>query len=306
MNLSKREFMQVMGAGTMAGLGMGTYANADAATAANGLYDIPKFGNVSFLHMTDCHAQLKPIYFREPSINLGLGSMKGNLPHLVGEHLLKFANIRPGTAEAHALTYLNYEKAAARYGKVGGFAHLATLVKRMRASRPGSILLDGGDTWQGSGTCLWTNGQDMVDACKLLGVEVMTGHWEFTLGMDRVKEIVEKDFAGKVDFVAQNIKTQDFGDPVFKPYVIKEMNGVPCAIIGQAFPYTPIANPRYMMADWAFGIQDENMQAMVNEARAKGAQVVVVPGDGGGREGVEWWRGGGSPYDFHRISIGSP
>jgi len=276
MNLSKREFMQVMGAGTMAGLGMGTYANADAATAANGLYDIPKFGNVSFLHMTDCHAQLKPIYFREPSINLGLGSMKGNLPHLVGEHLLKFANIRPGTSEAHALTFLNYEKAAARYGKVGGFARLATLIKRMRASRPGSLLLDGGDTWQGSGTCLWTNGQDMVDACKLLGVDVMTGHWEFTLGMDRVKEIVEKDFAGKVEFVAQNIKTQDFGDPVFKPYVIKEMNGVPCAIIGQAFPYTPIANPRYMMADWAFGIQEENMQTMVNEARAKGAQVVVV------------------------------
>ena len=119
MNLSKREFMQVMGAGTMAGLGMGTYADADAATAANGLYDIPKFGNVSFLHMTDCHAQLKPIYFREPSINLGLGSMKGNLPHLVGEHLLKFANIRPGTSEAHALTYLNYEKAAAKFAASG-------------------------------------------------------------------------------------------------------------------------------------------------------------------------------------------
>ena len=276
MNLSKREFMQVMGAGTMAGLSMGTYANADAATAANGLYDIAKFGNVSFLHMTDCHAQLKPIYFREPSINLGLGSMKGNLPHLVGEHLLKFANIRPGSSEAHALTYLNYEKAAARYGKVGGFAHLATLVKRMKASRPGALLLDGGDTWQGSGTSLWTNGQDMVDACKLLGVDVMTGHWEFTLGMDRVKEIVEKDFAGKIEFVAQNIKTQDFGDPVFKPYVMREINGIPCAIIGQAFPYTPIANPRYMMADWAFGIQDENMQTMVNEVRGKGAQAVVL------------------------------
>ena len=276
MNLSKREFMQVLGAGTMAGLGMGAYADADAATAAHGLYDIEKFGSVSFLHMTDCHAQLKPIYFREPSINMGLGSMKGNLPHLVGEHLLKVAKLRPDSVQAHALTYLNFEKAAARYGKVGGFAHLATLVKRMRASRPGALLLDGGDTWQGSGTCLWTNGQDMVDACKLLGVDVMTGHWEFTLGMDRVKEIIEKDFAGKIDFVAQNIKTQDFGDPVFKPYVIKEINGVPCAIIGQAFPYTPIANPRYMMADWAFGIQDENMQAMCNEARAKGAQVVVV------------------------------
>ncbi len=276
MNLTKREFMQVLGAGTMAGMGMGAYAQSDVASATNGLYDIPKFGNVSFLHMTDCHAQLKPIYFREPSINLGFGTMKGQLPHLVGEHLLKTANVRPGTAEAYALTYLDFEQAAKRYGKVGGFAHLATLVKRMKASRPGALLLDGGDTWQGSGTSLWTNGQDMVDACKLLGVDVMTGHWEFTLGMDRVKEIVEKDFAGKVDFVAQNIKTNDFGDPVFKPYVIREINGVQCAIIGQAFPYTPIANPRYMVADWAFGIQDENMQKMVNEARGKGAKVVVV------------------------------
>ena len=276
MNLTKREFVQLMGAGTMAGMGLGTYAEADAATASNGLYDIEKFGTVSFLHMTDCHAQLKPIYFREPSVNLGIGSMRGNLPHLVGEHLLKTANIRPNTAQAHALTYLNFEKAARRYGKVGGFAHLATLVKRMKASRPGALLLDGGDTWQGSATSLWTNGQDMVDACKLLGVDVMTGHWEFTYGMERVKEIVEKDFAGKIDFVAQNIKTNDFGDPVFKPYVIREINGVPCAIIGQAFPYTPIANPRYMVADWAFGIQEENMQRMVDEARGKGAQVIVV------------------------------
>ncbi|MEY2772335.1 MAG: Trifunctional nucleotide phosphoesterase protein YfkN precursor [Pseudomonadota bacterium] len=276
MNLSKREFMQVLGAGSVAGMGLGRFADADAATAANGLYDIPRFGQVSFLHMTDCHAQLKPIHFREPSINLGLGSMKGQLPHLVGEHLLKVAKVRPGTAEAHALTYLDYEKAARRYGKVGGFAHLATLVKRMKASRPGALLLDGGDTWQGSGTCLWTDGQDMVDACKLLGVDVMTGHWEFTLGMERVKNIVEKDFAGKIDFVAQNIKTNDFGDPVFKPYVLREINGVPCAIIGQAFPYTPIANPRYMVADWEFGIQDENMQKMVDEVRGKGAQVVVV------------------------------
>ena len=276
MNLSKREFMQVLGAGTMAGLGLGSYAEADAATAADGLYDIPKFGNVSFLHMTDCHAQLKPIHFREPNVNLGIGSMKGNLPHLVGEHLLKVAKIRPGTAEAHALTYLDFEKAARRYGKVGGFAHLATLVKRLKASRPGALLLDGGDTWQGSAVSLWTHAQDMVDACKALTVDVMTGHWEFTYGMERVKEIVEKDFAGKIDFVAQNIKTADFGDPVFKPYVMREINGVPCAIIGQAFPYTPIANPRYMVADWSFGIQDDNMQKVVDEARAKGAQLVVV------------------------------
>jgi S-sulfosulfanyl-L-cysteine sulfohydrolase len=276
MNLSKREFFQVLGAGAVAGMGMGRWAEADAATAANGLYDIPRFGNVSFLHMTDCHAQLNPIHFREPSVNLGIGNMNGRLPHLVGEQLLKVADVRPGTAEAHALTYLDFEQAARRYGKVGGFAHLATLVKRMKASRPGALLLDGGDTWQGSATSLWTNGQDMVDAAKLLGVDVMTGHWEFTLGMERVKEIIDKDFAGKVDFIAQNVKTNDFGDPVFKPYVMREMNGVPCAIIGQAFPYTPIANPRYFVSDWAFGIQDDNMQKMVDEVRAKGAQVVVV------------------------------
>mgnify|MGYP006279997735 CR=1 FL=1 len=276
MNLSKREFLQVMTAAGVAGMALGRYAQADAATAAEQMYEVPHFGQVSLLHMTDCHAQLLPIHFREPSINLGIGGMRGQLPHLVGEHLLKAAGVPAGSAQAHALTYLDFEQAARRFGRVGGFAHLASLVKRLKASRPGALLLDGGDTWQGSGTSLWTRGQDMVDACKLLGVDVMTGHWEFTLGMERVKEIVEKDFAGQVDFVAQNIKTADFGDPVFKPYVMREINGVPCAIIGQAFPYTPIANPRYMVADWEFGIQDQNMQAMVDEARGKGAQVVVV------------------------------
>ncbi|TFZ04369.1 thiosulfohydrolase SoxB [Ramlibacter rhizophilus] len=276
MNLSKRDFLQTLGAASVAGLALGRWAEADAATAAQGLYDIPRFGNVSFLHMTDCHAQLRPIHFREPSVNLGVADMKGRLPHLVGEHLLKVAKVRPGTAEAHALTYLDFEQAARRYGKVGGFAHMATLVKRMKASRPGALLLDGGDTWQGSATALWTKGQDMVEACKLLGVDVMTGHWEFTLGMERVKEIIEKDFKGQVSFVAQNVKTNDFGDPVFDPYVIREINGVPCAIVGQAFPYTPIANPRYFVADWSFGIQDDNMQKVVDEARAKGAKVVVV------------------------------
>jgi len=276
MNLSKRDFMQVLGAASVAGMGLGRYADADAATAQRGLYDLPRFGNVSFLHMTDCHAQLKPIHFREPSVNLGVGSMQGQLPHLVGEHLLKLTGNRPGTDLAHAFTCLDFEQAARRYGKVGGFAHLATLVKQMKASRPGALLLDGGDTWQGSATSLWTHAQDMVDACKLLGVDVMTGHWEFTYGMERVKEIVDQDFKGQVDFVAQNVKTNDFGDPVFKPYVIRPINGVPCAIIGQAFPYTPIANPRYMVADWSFGIQDDNLQKMVDEARGKGAQVVVV------------------------------
>jgi sulfur-oxidizing protein SoxB len=276
MNLSKRDFLQVMASASAAGMALGRYADADAATAEKGLYDVPAFGNVSLLHMTDCHAQLKPIYFREPNVNLGLGSMQGQLPHLVGEHLLKMAGVRPGTALAHAYTYIDFDKASRRYGKVGGFAHLATLVKMLKASRPGALLLDGGDTWQGSATSLWTDAQDMVDATKLLGVDVMTGHWEFTYGMDRVKEIVEKDFKGRIEFLAQNIKTNDFGDPVFKPYTLRQINGVPVAIIGQAFPYTPIANPRYMVADWAFGIQDDNMQKVVDEARGKGAQLVVL------------------------------
>ena len=276
MNLSKRDFLQVMASASAAGMALGRYADADAATAEKGLYDVPAFGNVSLLHMTDCHAQLKPVYFREPSVNLGIGGMQGQLPHLVGEHLLKTAGVRPGTAMAHAYTYIDFDKASRRYGKVGGFAHLATLVKMLKASRPGALLLDGGDTWQGSATSLWTDAQDMVDASKLLGVDVMTGHWEFTYGMDRVKEIVEKDFKGRIEFLAQNIKTNDFGDPVFKAYTLREINAVPVAIIGQAFPYTPIANPRYMVADWAFGIQDDNMQKVVDEARSKGAQLVVL------------------------------
>jgi sulfur-oxidizing protein SoxB len=276
MNLSKREFLQVLGAAFAAGLNLGMFSHADAASAQRGLYDIAPFGNVSLLHMTDCHAQLMPIHFREPSVNMGVAAMQGNLPHLVGNHLQKMLAIAPGSAQSHAFTYIDFENAARAYGKVGGFAHLATLVKQLKASRPGALLLDGGDTWQGSATALWTDAQDMVDACKLLGVDVMTGHWEFTYGMERVKEIVEKDFAGKIDFVAQNIKTTDFGDPVFKPYVLREINGVQVAIIGQAFPYTPIANPRYMVADWSFGIQDDNLQKMVDEVRAKGAKVVVV------------------------------
>ena len=276
MSLSKREFLQALAAAAGAGMVLGRHAQADTATAQSGLYDRPRFGNVSLLHMTDCHAQLKPVYFREPSVNIGVGDMRGRLPHLVGTHFLEATGIAPQTDLAHAFTYLNFEEAAQRYGRLGGFAHLATLVKQMKASRPGALLLDGGDTWQGSATALWTNAQDMVDAAKLLGVDVMTGHWEFTYGMERVKEIIERDFEGKVDFVAQNVKTTDFGDPVFKPYVMREINSVPVAIIGQAFPYTPIANPRYLVADWTFGIQDDNLQKVVNEARGKGAQVVVV------------------------------
>ncbi|MCG2593550.1 thiosulfohydrolase SoxB [Ramlibacter sp. XY19] len=276
MNLSKRDFLQVLGAGAVAGMGLGRWADANAATAGEAMYELPRFGNVSLLHMTDCHAQLLPVHFREPSVNLGIGPMKGQLPHLVGEHLLRVAKVPAGTPAAHALTYLDFDAAARRYGKVGGFAHLATLVKRLKASRPGALLLDGGDTWQGSATALWTRGQDMVEAAKLLGVDIMTGHWEFTLGMDRVKEIVDRELAGRIQFLAQNVKTADFGDPVFEPYTLREINGTRVAIIGQAFPYTPIANPRYFVADWTFGIQDEAMQKVVDEVRGKGAQVVVL------------------------------
>ena len=275
MSMNRREFLQLLAVAAAGGMSLHSELAA-AEKGASRLYDLPRFGNVSLLHITDCHAQLLPIYFREPNVNLGLDVQLGKVPHLVGEHLLKHFGIKPGTAEAHAFTYLNFEKAAQTYGKVGGFAHLATLVKRIRAGRPGSLLLDGGDTWQGSGTALWTNAQDMVDACKALGVDVMTMHWEATVGEARVKEIEEKDFAGKIDIVAQNIKTTDFGDPVFKPYVIKKMNGIPVAIIGQAFPYTPIANPRWLVPNWSFGIQDDNMQVVVDEARGAGAQVVVV------------------------------
>ncbi|MNR87765.1 Trifunctional nucleotide phosphoesterase protein YfkN precursor [compost metagenome] len=275
MGLNRREFIQVMGIAAAGGMLLDS-KGALAAPSAARLYDVPRFGNVHFLHFTDCHAQLKPIYFREPNVNLGIGDAVGRMPHLVGEKLLKEVGVKPNTPEAYAFSYLNFEKAAQTYGKVGGFAHLSTLVKRMKAGRPGALLLDGGDTWQGSATALWTNGQDMVDACLALGVDVMTAHWEMTLGDKRVKEIVEKDFKGKIDFVAQNIKTTDFGDPVFPPYVLKEMNGVQIAIIGQAFPYTPIANPRYLVPEWSFGIQEENMQKMVDEARSKGAKVVVV------------------------------
>ncbi|MDP1927967.1 MAG: thiosulfohydrolase SoxB [Thiobacillus sp.] len=276
MHMNRREFLQLLAIAAASGMTLDS-KSALAGNAPTNFYDVPRHGNVSFLHFTDCHAQLLPVWFREPNVNLGVGSAYGKAPHLVGEHLLKQYGIKAGSREAHAFSYLNFEEAAKVYGKVGGFAHLKTLVNKMRAQRPGALLLDGGDTWQGSATSLWTNAQDMVDACIDLGVNVMTSHWEAMFGADRVMEIVNKDFqkAG-IDFVAQNVVTNDFGDQVFKPYVMKEMNGVKVAILGQAFPYTPIANPRYHVPDWSFGIRDDSMQKWVDEARAKGAQVVIL------------------------------
>ncbi|ODV12098.1 MAG: thiosulfohydrolase SoxB [Thiobacillus sp. SCN 64-317] len=275
--MNRREFLQMLAVAAASGMALDSKSVLAGGKLPANFYDVPRHGNVSLLHFTDCHAQLLPIWFREPNVNLGVGTALGKAPHLVGQSLLKHYGIKPGSAEAYAFTYLDFTEAARVYGKVGGFAHLKTLIDKLRAQRPGALLLDGGDTWQGSATSLWTDAQDMVDAGIALGVDIMTSHWEATFGADRMVEIVNKDFkkAG-IEFIAQNIVTNDFGDQVFKPYVMKEMNGIKVAVIGQAFPYTPIANPRYMVPDWSFGIRDDSMQKWVDEARAKGAQVVVV------------------------------
>jgi sulfur-oxidizing protein SoxB len=255
------------------------------------LYEVPKFGNLSLLHITDTHAQLNPVFFREPNVNLGIGGALGQAPHVVGDAFLKHFGVEPGGIEAHAFTYLNFDEAAGKFGKVGGFAHLKTLVDRIRAERGdgNSLLLDGGDTWQGSGTAYWTRGQDMVGACNLLGVDVMTGHWEFTY-LD--EEVIKNVGEFKGEFVAQNVAVRDealfdyrfedfdgFDEDMglaFKPYTIKEVGGVRVAVIGQAFPYTPIANPQRFIPDWTFGIQDDRMQEMVDKARDEDKPDVVV------------------------------
>ncbi len=276
MHLSRREFLQIMAIAAAQGLPLAS-GKAFAAARSGELYQLGKpQGNVTLMHFTDCHAQLLPMYFREPDVNIGIADARGHPPHLIGDALLKHFGLKPGSREAYAYTYLNYVEAARTYGKVGGFAHLATLIKQVRAQRPGALLLDGGDSWQGSATALWSNAQDMIDASKLLGVDIMTGHWEFTYGAKRVQEVVTKDFKGQIDFLAQNIRTIDFDDPVFKSYTLREINGATVAIIGQAFPYTPIANPRHMVAEWTFGIQEERLQKTVEEVRKKGAHAVVL------------------------------
>jgi len=275
MSFSRREFIHMLAIGA-ASLGAPLGSSAASRRVADP-YAIPAFGNFTILHFTDTHAQLLPTYFREPSANIGVGSAAGQAPHLVGEAFLRKFGIPAGSAEAYALTCLDFEEAAHRYGKIGGFAHLAALVKRFRAERPNrSLLLDGGDSWQGSATSLRRRGQDMVDAQKLLGVDMTTGHWEFTLGAERVKEIVGTELSGHIEFLAQNVTDATWGDRIFKPYAMREVNGIPVAVIGQAFPYTPIAHPHHLIPDWSFGINDDAMQKLVDEVRGKGAQVVVV------------------------------
>ena len=288
MGMNRREFLHIMAMAGAAGLlPRSSFAN-EAGTANNAdVYNAPAFGNVTLMHMTDCHAQLLPIYFREPNVNLGIGGSLGQAPHIVGDRFLKHFEIANDPRLSHAYTYLDFSKQAQKYGKVGGFAHLSTLIKSIRAERgqDKTLLMDGGDTWQGSGTSYKTKGKDMVEACNMLGVDVMTGHWEFTY---QDKDILDniKDFKG--EFLAQNIKVKDEalfdGSPAFdedsghafKPYTIKEIGGARVAIIGQAFPYTPIANPQRFIPDWTFGINDTDMQAMVDQIRKDEKPDVVV------------------------------
>ncbi len=280
MNLNRREFIRLLGLAGAAGMFPG--AGFSASSEGSRLYDMPAFGNARILHFTDCHAQLNPIYFREPSVNLGIGDAFGKAPHLVGKNLLKQFGIAHGGIEEHAYTYLNFEEAARTFGKIGGFAHLATLVKKLRAeyAQGRSLLLDGGDTWQGSGTAFWTRGRDMVEACNLLGVDIMTGHWEFTY---LASEILDNAEIFDGEFVSQNCKVKedalfdyelaDLGDfnedtgHVFKPYTIREMGDLRIAVVGQSFPYTPIANPQRFIPDWTFGINEDDMQEIVEQAR---------------------------------------
>ena len=279
MRITRREFLQYLAAAAASGMSLPIAGAAETAKPGKfrNPYEIPSFGNVSLLHFTDCHAQLTPSYYREPDTHIGVGQlMENRVPHLVGKYFLNAFNIPHKSHSAYALTFLDFAELAHRYGQTGGFAHIATLVKQLRAQRPHSLLLDGGDTWQGTGPALWTNGQNMIDACKLLGVDAMTGHWEFTYGMERLKEVVENDLKGHIDFVAHNVADTEFEDLVFPPYVIKEINKVPVAIIGQAFPYTMIAHPPHFVDGYQFGIQEERLQKFILQAKQQGAQVTVL------------------------------
>src|SRR6478752_5543709 len=272
MPIRRRDFLTLAGGAALAG------SLPRLARSADSVYDLERFGNARILHMTDTHAQLKPVYFREPSVNLGIGAMAGKPPHLVGKAFLDHFGIRPDSADAYAFTCVEFEKAAPRFGKLGGFAHLKTLIDRLRSDvgQGRSMLLDGGDLWQGSGLANTVQGADMVEAANLLGVEAMTGHWEFTYGEKALRDNLER-FKG--EFLAQNVFLTEeaaFNDAkafdpasgrVFKPHVIKEIGGYRVAIIGQAFPYVPIAHPKRFTPDWTFGIRDEELQKLVEGLR---------------------------------------
>ena len=277
--ISRRDFLQV-GMATTAIYGASGFGNFSRLAAQQKLTqdDLLKFdtyGNVSLIHITDIHGQLKPIYFREPEINLGVGNATGQVPHITGAQFRKMYGINDGSPSHYALTYNDFSALAKEYGRLGGLDRVSTVIKAIRADRPDAILLDGGDTWHGSYTCHHTQGQDMVNVMNALNTEAMTFHWEFTLGSDRVHEIIDT-----LPFPAlgQNIFDAEWDEPAeyFKPYTFFERGGSKIAVIGQAFPYMPIANPGWMFPEYSFGIRDENMQVMVDEVRGLGADLVVV------------------------------
>ena len=266
-----------MAASAMLGAsGFGNWSRlaAQQSLTQDQLLEFDTFGNVSLIHVTDIHAQLKPIYFREPSINIGVGGNKGAVPHVTGADFRKLYGIDDGSPSHYALSSGDFASLAQAYGRVGGLDRVATVVNAIRADRPDALLLDGGDTWHGSYTCYHTEGQDMVNVMNALNPDAMTFHWEFTLGSDRVNELVESlPYAA----LGQNIFDAEWDEPaeLFKPYKFFERGGTKIAVIGQAFPYMPIANPRWMFPEYSFGIRDENMQAMVDEVRGMGAELVV-------------------------------
>jgi len=274
--LTRRDFLQVTAA-TAAMFGPAGGIAAAAATQKINQEDLLKFdsvGQVTLLNFTDIHAQLVPLYFREPSVNLGVGAVNGLPPHLTGKDFLKRFDIAAGTRDAYAFSSQDFSALANQYGRIGGLAQMATLIKAVRAERPNNTLLvDTGDTWQGSYTSLETKGADMVDAMNALGVEVMTGHWEFTYGAERVAELIEKL---NFPFLAGNVRDTEFDEPIFESTKFFERGGVNIAVIGQAFPYTPIANPRYMIPEWSFGIQEDIVREHVIAARENGADLVVL------------------------------
>jgi len=274
--ITRREFLQASVAASAivgaSGLGNWSRLAAQQALSQDQLLQFDDFGNVTLIHITDLHAQLKPIWFREPEINIGVGAAQGKPPHVTGADFIKMFNLAPASRDAYALTYPDFVALGKAYGRMGGMDRVATVVKAIRAARPDSILLDGGDTWHGSMTSFLTKGQDMVNVMNALGVEAMTSHWEWTLGTERVQEIVE---SLPFPFLGANIFDSEWNEPAFEPYKMFEKGGVRVAVIGQAFPYMPIANPGWMFPEYSFGVRQERMQAVVDEVRDAGADLVV-------------------------------
>ena len=273
--IARRHFLQAALA-TTALIGSGSWSRlaAQQTLSQEDLIGSSSFGNVTLIHVTDLHAQTQPIYFREPEFNLGVGEAQGLPPHIVGAEFRTAFGINEGSALDYALTYSDFEALARGYGRMGGLDRIATVVSAIRAERSDAILLDGGDTWQGSLPSLRTEGADMVTLMNALGVDAMTSHWEFTLGSDRVREIVEGPL--NPAFLGANIFDVDWDEPVFDDYKIFERGGTSVAVIGQAFPYMPIANPGWMFPEYSFGLRRERIAEVVEEVRAAGAEVVVL------------------------------